>query len=50
MWNVCPPQISVPLDQRLHQRLVVGLPCSIQSKENLNVYIKRKKNYVTTKF
>jgi hypothetical protein len=48
-WNTCPVQISDPLEQCLHQRLVVGLSCSIEYKENLKVYFKRKK-YVTNKF
>jgi hypothetical protein len=48
MGNVGSPQISVPLEQCLHQGLVVGLPCSIESKENLNVYFERKKKIMRT--
>jgi len=46
MGNVGSTQISVPLEQYLHQGLVVGQPCSMESKENLNGYFKRKKIYM----
>ena len=46
MGNVGTTQISVALEQYLHRGLVVGLPCSIESKENRNGYFKRKKKYI----
>ena len=45
MGNVGSTQISVSLEQYLRQGLVVGLPCSMESTENLNGYFKRKKIY-----
>ena len=49
MGNVGSPQVSVPLEQCLHQGLVVSLPYSIELK-NLNFLKERKKNYVNNKF